>query len=55
MKVGILSMQRVPNYGSWLQAYALKQLLLVNGADEVGFIDIEAWHNISVRVDTLSD
>ncbi|SHF38970.1 Polysaccharide pyruvyl transferase [Bacteroides faecichinchillae] len=41
MKVGILSMQRVPNYGSWLQAYALKQLLLVNGADEVGFIDIE--------------
>ena len=33
--VGILSMQRVLNYGSFLQAYALKQLLLQNGADEV--------------------
>lgn len=39
--VGILSMQRVINYGSFLQAYALKQLLLQNGADEVYFIDIE--------------
>lgn len=34
-------MQRVLNYGSFLQAYALKQLLLKNGADEVCFIDIE--------------
>ena len=34
-------MQRVINYGSFLQAYALKQLLLQNGADEVYFIDIE--------------
>lgn len=34
-------MQRVLNYGSFLQAYALKQLLLQNGADEVYFIDIE--------------
>ena len=39
--VGILSMQRVINYGSFLQAYALKQLLLQNGADKVYFIDIE--------------
>lgn len=39
--VGILSMQRVINYGSFLQAYALKQLLFQNGADEVYFIDIE--------------
>lgn len=39
--VGILSMQRVPNYGSFLQAYALKQLLIKNGADDVYFIDIE--------------
>lgn len=38
---GILSMQRVLNYGSFLQAYALKQLLLKNGADEVYFLDIE--------------
>lgn len=39
--VGILSMQKVLNYGSFLQAYALKQLLLQNGADEVYFLDIE--------------
>lgn len=41
MKVGILSMHRVINYGSFLQAYALKQLLLDNGANEVTFIDIK--------------
>jgi len=39
--VGILSMQRVANYGSFLQAYALKQLLLQNGAENVFFIDIK--------------
>ena len=38
--VGILSMQRVINYGSFLQAYALKQLLLENGAKDVYFVDI---------------
>ncbi len=38
--VGILSMQRVINYGSFLQAYALKQLLLNNGAGEIYFVDI---------------
>lgn len=41
MKVGILSMHRVINYGSFLQAYALKQLLIKDGADEVSFIDIK--------------
>ena len=40
--VGILSMQRVLNYGSFLQAYALRQLLLHVGADEVFFIDIKS-------------
>lgn len=40
MKVGVLSMHRVINYGSFLQAYALKQLLLQNGAHDVSFIDI---------------
>ena len=39
--VGILSMQRVLNYGSILQAYALKQILLQNGAEDVYFIDIK--------------
>lgn len=38
--VGILSMQKVINYGSALQAYALKQLLLEEGANSVDFIDI---------------
>lgn len=38
--VGILSMHRVINYGSYLQAYALKQLLYDNGAGDVFFIDI---------------
>ena len=40
MKVGILSMQRVINYGSFLQAYALKRIL-ENIGHEVYFIDIK--------------
>ena len=44
--VGILSMQRVLNYGSFLQAYALKQILLQNGAKEVHFIDIEEGRHL---------
>lgn len=40
-KVGIISMQKVPNYGSFLQAYALKQLLLNAGADCVDYLDIK--------------
>lgn len=38
-KVGILSMQRVANYGSFMQAWALKHILQELGA-EVSFIDI---------------
>ena len=37
-KIGIMSMQRIANYGSFLQAYALKQLLLENECD-VEFVD----------------
>lgn len=40
-KAGILSMQRVINYGSYLQAFALKQILLQHGAESVEFIDIK--------------
>ena len=40
--VSILSMQRVLNYGSFLQAYALKQLLLEHGAEQVYFMDIQS-------------
>lgn len=38
MKVGILSMQRIKNYGSFLQAFALKSMLEELGAD-VEFVD----------------
>ena len=37
-KVGILSMQRIKNYGSFLQAYALKKLVEDLG-HEVQFVD----------------
>ena len=37
-KVGILSMQRIKNYGSFLQAYALKTLVESLG-HEVQFVD----------------
>lgn len=40
MKIGILSMQRVLNYGSFLQAYALKETLKKLG-HECCFIDIQ--------------
>lgn len=38
MRVGILSMQRIQNYGSFLQAYGLKSILEELGAD-VEFVD----------------
>ncbi len=38
MKIGILSMQRICNYGSYLQAYALKKIIESLG-HEVVFID----------------
>lgn len=37
-KVGILSMQRIQNYGSFLQAYGLKHILEEHGCD-VQFVD----------------
>ena len=40
MKIGILSMQRIENFGSLLQAYALKKTLETFG-NEVSFIDIQ--------------
>ena len=39
-KVGILSMQRVANYGSFWQAYCLKNMIAEAGDCEVEFIDI---------------
>lgn len=40
MKIGILSMQRIKNYGSFLQAYALKSFIEELGHD-VEFIDFK--------------
>lgn len=45
MKIGILSMQRVVNYGSFLQAYAMKEVLKELG-HEIYFIDIEPGKKI---------
>lgn len=39
MKIGIISMQRIVNYGSFLQAFALKQTLEKLSGNEVGFWD----------------
>lgn len=38
MKIGIMSMQRIINYGSWLQAYGLKSTLESMG-HRVEFVD----------------
>lgn len=48
MKVGIMSMQRVKNYGSFLQAYALKKTIESVG-HTVEFIDFERNTPIVVR------
>ncbi len=46
MKIGILSMQKIPNYGSFLQAYSLKTQLEKRGND-VYFIDIEPGRQLA--------
>lgn len=48
MKVGIMSMQRVKNYGSFLQAYALKKTIEAAG-HAVEFVDFERNAPIVVR------
>lgn len=47
-KIAILSMQRVINYGSVLQAYSLKELIQELTKNEVQFIDID--HNEVIPV-----
>lgn len=39
MKIGILSMQRIYNYGSWLQAYGLKKMLEEFEDIDISFVD----------------
>ena len=40
MKIGLLSMQRVVNYGSFWQAYCLKKMICDQGNCTLEFIDI---------------
>lgn len=51
MKIGILSMQRIKNYGSFLQAYGLKKIIESIG-NEVEFVDyrIEKCINKSEKI-----
>lgn len=42
MKIGIMSMQRIINYGSFLQAYGLKKIIESCGDYEVQFVDYKA-------------
>ena len=39
MKIGIMSMQRIRNYGSFMQAYGLKSILNEIGYNDVEFVD----------------
>ena len=48
MKIGIMTMQRVRNYGSYLQAYGLKKLIESLGHEAV-FVD----YKIEPSVETL--
>lgn len=48
MKIGIMSMQRVRNYGSFLQAYGLKKTLEALGAD-VEFVDYKTEASVFDR------
>lgn len=50
MKVGIMSMQRIENYGSFLQSYGLKKILEEMG-HEVYFVDYEIGASVIEKVD----
>lgn len=45
-RIGIMSMQRVKNYGSFLQAFALKEILKNISHCEIEFVDFEARKGI---------
>lgn len=45
-RIGIMSMQRVKNYGSFLQAFALKKILEDISQEEVSFVDFHTEHGI---------
>lgn len=45
-RIGIMSMQRVKNYGSFLQAFALKKILEDISQEEVSFVDFHTEYGI---------
>ena len=49
-KIRIMSMQRIVNYGSFLQAYALRKMISSLGYKDVGFIDYEFEKDIIAPV-----
>lgn len=48
-KVGIMSMQRIINYGSFLQAYGLKKVIEGLGY-EVEFVDYQGRKNANIQI-----
>ena len=62
MKVAILSMQEVKNYGSFLQAFSLKKLLnrwvilansLILSREQLGNYKISKFHKIKLLIQRL--
>ena len=50
MKIAILSMQKIINYGSVLQAYSLQQIVEDITGTKVDFIDIEENDLVNVNM-----
>lgn len=46
-------MQRVINYGSFLQAYALREILKQNGAGDISFIDIKPGRHLISKISAM--
>ena len=55
MKIGILSMQKVKNFGSVLQAYSLRHIIYEITHENAVFLDIEHNHCIEVNMPVKDD
>lgn len=53
-KIGIMSMQRIINYGSFLQAYGLKKLVENITQENVQFVDYEFGVDLTIRKNKLN-
>ena len=54
IKIGILSMQRIKNYGSFLQAYALKKIIESQG-HKVEFVDYKVEDCLNTKKDVTEN